>query len=144
MHDLGRGKGSTIVLPHRTDVLGCNNHVTMSVPKSIWTHAECKACAGRYLATAGLDNQLVVWDVGTVEPEVVVKYDLTGLPTAGSWHPSSNELIIALANNQLMTWKHIIPAQKLPPHMPVSEVAIPGMQPSPALVCGHLLPVEKP
>jgi hypothetical protein len=80
-----------------------------------------------------LDSQLVVWDVGTVEPEIVVKYDLAGLPTAGSWHPSSNELIIALANNQLMTWKDVIPAQKLPPHMPVSEVVIPGMQTSSAL-----------
>lgn len=84
-------------------------------------------CAGRYLATAAADKQLVVWDVAKKEPEVVTKHSVPAQVAAIQWHPDANELAATLLNNNLLSWQGVVPTHLLEPHVPVPDVAsMPG------------------
>jgi hypothetical protein len=48
--------------------------------------------AGLYLASAGADQTVVVWDV--LERKVLAKRVLAGTPCGASWHPGANTLAL--------------------------------------------------
>ena len=83
--------------------------------------------AGRYLATIGLDNQLLVWDLSKAEPAAVAKHELPAPVCCGAWHPVANEIMLALASNQIWRCPDIVPTDLLPPQEAEPKPApIPG------------------
>lgn len=62
---------------------------------------------GSYLASAGEDAGIVVWDVN--EKTIIEKKTLPGVVCTLMWHPSRNELLATTDDGQLALWKHPIP-----------------------------------
>jgi hypothetical protein len=79
---------------------------------------------GRYLATSALDKQLVVWEISGSEATVVAKHPMPALVSSVCWHSSANELLLALANNVVMTWRGVTPSHMVEPHalIPISTL----------------------
>jgi WD40 repeat protein len=90
----------------------------------------CLIRAGRYIATTSLDSHLVVWDLATNEPSVIIKHKLPSIACTGAWHPCANELMLALEDGQVMTWTSVVPKDKLEPQVPIPSASLlPGAQP---------------
>ncbi|KAI7839202.1 hypothetical protein COHA_007091 [Chlorella ohadii] len=66
---------------------------------------------GLYLASAGMDQALCLWDVN--ERTCLEKRLLPGSATGLAWHPSKNELAVITEDGQLAVWQEPVPA-KLP------------------------------
>lgn len=85
--------------------------------------------AGRYLATAAADRQLIVWDVAGPEPEVLTKHTLPAAVAALEWHPHANELAGTLLNNNVLSWQGVVPTHMVEPHVSVPDAfSLPGVR----------------
>lgn len=65
---------------------------------------------GRYIASTGLDNKLVIWDVAAREP--VASHRIDGA-SAIAWHPSANTVSVTTKHGALFTVRAAVP-QDLP------------------------------
>jgi hypothetical protein len=87
--------------------------------------------AGRYLATAAADKQLIVWNVAGSEPVVLAKHSLPAAASALEWHLAANEVVAVLVNNQLLSWQGVVPTHLVEPHVTVPDnFSLPGVHPS--------------
>lgn len=71
---------------------------------------------GNYLASAGADNQLIIWETLTSSPLYRCKWN-GSIVTALAWQPgnAANTLSISDASGQLTQWRQTIPSDKLHP-----------------------------
>lgn len=118
---------------HLTHCAHAHSHFQTQAAQRITSDVSATAsCAGRYLATVALDKQLVVWEITGSEAAVVAKHAMPALTTAVCWHPSANELLLALANNDLMTWRGVTPCHKVAPHAVIPAHTLVG---APTSIC---------
>lgn len=79
------------------------------------------------MATASLDQQIVVWDVAGTAAAVVLKHSIAAVVLSLAWHPASNELLAALTDGTFMRWAAVIPGHMVAPHVAMPEAPhIPG------------------
>lgn len=64
--------------------------------------------SGLYIATAGEDKVVAVWDVQ--KSECIAQETLSGIATDLQWHPEANEIILGLATGKVVKWSNAVPA----------------------------------
>lgn len=83
--------------------------------------------AGRYVATASLDQQIAVWDVAGAAPAVVLKQSIAAVVLSLAWNPAANELAAGLTDGTLLVWPGVVPSHMVEPHVALPEAAaVPG------------------
>lgn len=65
------------------------------------------ASAGLYLASAGADKQMVVWELHTKSR--LASKELPAEPLSMSWKPEGNTLLCATTAGKLVLWEGCIP-----------------------------------
>jgi len=77
---------------------------------------------GKYIATAGADSKVVVWDTTKREALAGVSRQLESAATELSWHPTDNSLTIANGDGFLQLWEKIIPHDNAHPSDPEAVI----------------------
>jgi chromosome transmission fidelity protein 4 len=76
---------------------------------------------GLYLASAGSDQALVIWDFN--ERKVLAKRVLPGVATGLAWHPSANALTVITEDGELGVWDGPVPKGLPGPAVDVDALA---------------------
>lgn len=91
---------------------------------------------GLYIATAGEDKQLAIWD--SAKMSCILQKEMPDVPTDLAWHQHGNELAVVTQSGELGVWKDVIPPDLTGPAVPVEQMDVDKEMSEEALADGRL------